>query len=96
MAKDYATETDVIETADPLFYPGDKVELKRWTRAQETGYNLFVESFAWNTLAKSWTYTLVFFLTAGDGYDKRWNGSLAEPEAFEKELKLVSRKKFTK
>ena len=88
--KNYATETDIIETADPLFYPGDQVELKRWT--QKTGYKLFVESFAWNALVRSWTYTLVFFLTAGNGYDMRWNGSLAEPEALDKELKLVSRK----
>jgi hypothetical protein len=94
--KDYATETDIIQTADPLFFPGDQVELNHWTRAKETGYKLFVENFSWNFLAKSWTYTLVYFLTEGKGYDMRWNGSLAEPEAFEKELKLVSRKKFAK
>lgn len=94
--KDYATETDIIETADPLFYPGDQVELVAYSIREATGYKLFVESFAWNTLVRSWTYTLVYFLTEGNGYDMRWNGSLATPEAFEKELKLVSRKKFAK
>lgn len=84
--KDYATETDIIETADPVFYPGDRVEFR-----QHKGYTLTVESFSWESLKKSWTYTLVYFLTEGDGSDRRWNGSLAVEEAFEKDLKLVSR-----
>jgi hypothetical protein len=90
MAKDYATESDIIETADPLFHLGDKVKQKQWTRAAESGFSLFVESFSWNTLRKSWTYTLVYFLT-GDKGDTRWNGSLGVEEAFEKDLKLISR-----
>lgn len=87
--KDYAIETDVIDTADPLFYPGDRVE---WKCGGPVKYGLTVESFSWNALKKSWTYTLVYFLTEGDGYDNRWNGSLAVDEAFEDDLKLVSRR----
>lgn len=93
--KNHASESTIIVTPDPLFYWGDKVALK---------YNvgmrpLTVESFSWHTLRNSWTYTLVYFLTVNEMYDIRWNGSLAVEEAFEKDLKLVSRQpknKFAK
>jgi len=87
--KNYATETDIITTPDPVFYPGDLVEYSE----NDTPYNVTVESHSWNDRKKSWTYTLVYFLTEGDGSDRRWNGSLAYDEAFEKDLKLVSRQR---
>lgn len=86
--KDYATETDIIKTPDPVFFPGDRVE---WGKHRNNNYHLLVESFSWNSIENSWTYTLVYFLTEGDGSDVRWNGSLALEEAFEKDLKLISR-----
>lgn len=86
--KNYATETDIIEIADPLFYPGDRVE---WKCGGPATNGLTVESFSWNALKKSWTYTLLYFLTDCDGYDNRRNGSLAIEEAFEDGLKLVFR-----
>lgn len=91
--KDYATETDIITTSDPLFYPGDVVRMERHNADV---YPMRVESFAWNTLKHSWTYTLLYDLTGMESVDLAWNGALAESEAFEKELKLVSRKKFAK
>lgn len=91
--KDYATETDIITTADPLFYPGDKVYWSAGHR-DHTVLPLVVESFSWNVLAKSWIYTLVYFLEkTGVSLDMRWNGSLAVEDAFEKDLKLKSRQR---
>lgn len=88
--KDYATETDIITTPDPLFYPGDKV---LWAAAHRDHAEmpLIVESCSWNMLERSWTYILVYFLTENTHLDIRWDGSLAAEEAFEKQLKLVSR-----
>jgi hypothetical protein len=90
--KNYATETDIITIADPLFYPGDKVFWGAGHRDHMV-LPLLVESFSWNTLEKSWTYTLVYFLEkTGISLDMRWNGSLAVEEAFEEDLKLMSRR----
>lgn len=83
--KDYATESDIITTADPLFYPGDRVE-----QSDHKGYTLTVEGASWNSLKNSWTYVLLYFLS-GKNQDIRWDGSLAVEEAFEKDVKLVLR-----
>lgn len=83
--KDYATETDIIETADPLFGPGDEVEHS----AHQGGYTLMVDSFAWHPLKKSWTYVLLYYRHGNQLL--RWDGSLAEEEAFEKDVKRVLR-----
>lgn len=58
MTKDYATETDLIEIADPLYAPGQEV---RWTNpyfkgAKELTYT--VAHFQWDSLKQSWTYCL--------------------------------------
>jgi hypothetical protein len=90
--KDYNTETDIITIPDPLFYPGDKVDWSFWEGGDDIKF--IVESFSWNTLAKSWTYTLVYFLSGN--YDLKWNGSLAAEEVLEKEVKLVSRQRKEK
>lgn len=79
--KDYATETDIITTPDPLFYPGDKVE---WGRN-----HWFVESVSWYSLETSWAYTLVNFLTDTQVSCPCWSEDAED--VLEKDLKLVSR-----
>ena len=68
--KDYATETDIITTADPLFYPGDVVVF-----SEHQGYKLTVHSVAWDILQNSWTYLLLYFtVKAGASPDLRAYG----------------------
>jgi len=82
--KNYATESDIIETADPLFYPGDKVQ----ARTHDT-ICTYVRDFAWDTLNKTWTYCVVYFQMPG--HDPKWTGSVANEAVPEKDLKLISR-----
>jgi hypothetical protein len=83
MAKDYATETDIIETADPLFFPGDMV------KARTQFLRTYIRDFSWDSLNKTWTYCLVHFTQPG--YDPKWSGSIADDSVPEKDLKLISR-----
>lgn len=91
--KDYATETDIITIPDPVFYPGDLVYWKQAHRDYAV-LPFSIESFSWNTLANSWTYTLVYWLEkTGVSLDMRWNGAFAADDVLEKDLKLKSRQR---
>lgn len=88
--KDYATETDVFTTPDPLFYRGDTVAWGEWQRESSDGLALHVDTVAWNAWENSWAYTLLWSIS-GDQYDERWANSFVTDNALEKDLKLVSR-----
>jgi len=75
--KNYATETDIIKIADPLFFPGDMVRTK--TRPFLRTY---VRDCAWDDLSKTWTYCL-----AGSAQ----TSSIDDENAPEKDLVLISR-----
>ena len=63
--KDYATESDIIETADPLFYPGETVKIADSYYSHGLS-SLQVRDCAWDALYKTWTYCLVRVSEGGD------------------------------
>ena len=85
--KNYATETDIIETADPLFFPGDVVK----SPYPYGLMSLHVRDFAWDAFHKTWTYCLVRFSWEGGDSGTVWVGSIAYGSVPEKDLKLISR-----
>lgn len=48
--KDYTTETDIIQIADPLFGPGDIVMYR--------DVECIVQHSQWEPLKRTWTYAL--------------------------------------
>jgi hypothetical protein len=74
MAKEYATETDIIEIADALYGPGTQVFYRQGVYR--------VRDFAWDTLNRTWTYTLTY------------NGSVHYDDAPEKYV--LTRKEVSK
>jgi len=51
MAKDYATETDIIEIPDAIYAPGAPVKY--------LGASYTAESFSWDHRGQTWTYSLM-------------------------------------
>jgi hypothetical protein len=91
--KDYATETDLIETPDPVFHIGDKVT---WKLSAHNDFTLYVSSVAWDSIEQAWSYELWYFIDERPNFDDRCNNAaFAVPDAFEKDLTLVSRKQNT-
>lgn len=87
--KDYATETDFITIPDPTFYPNDQVT---WSRSVLKDYTLYVSSVAWDSMKRSWSYELWYFIGKRLNFDVRSNNAVfAELYAFEKDLTLVLR-----